>query len=109
MRCSRSFRRYYPKRFGLQDRIHTTTATKAVPTTVHRTVAQLPAETITQTQPATVTSTLVVSTVTKTVFAEPSNSGSSDGSVVGWIPAFSSLWASAVSMGSWLRTSISLV
>lgn len=64
----------------------TTTATESVPTTVRQTVvSQPPAATVTQTQTATVTSTLAAPTVTKTVSAEPSDSGSSDGSVIGWI------------------------
>ena len=63
-----------------------TTVTKPVPTTVRQTVvSQSPAETVTQTQTATVTSTVAAPTVTRTVSAEPSDSGSSDGSVIGWI------------------------
>lgn len=63
-----------------------TTITKSVPTTVRQTVvSQPPAATVTQTQTATVTSTLAAPTVTKTVSAEPSDSGSSDSSVIGWI------------------------
>lgn len=56
-----------------------------MPTTVRRAVAQLPAETVTQIQTATAASILAAPTVTKTVSAEPSDSGSSDGSVNGWI------------------------
>lgn len=63
-----------------------TTVTKSVPTTVRQTVVSQPsAATVTQTQTATVTSTLAAPTVTRTVSAEPSDSGSSDSSVIGWI------------------------
>jgi len=63
-----------------------TTVTKPVPTTVRQTVvSQFPAETVTQTRTTTVTSTLAAPTVTRTVSAEPSDSGSSDSSVIGWI------------------------